>query len=107
MHFFNQSTSIKQQATLWIERLEIGLSYEQKQLLIDWSKQSEQHQSALFNIASLWDDLSIKAELATLLPMSPTPSQPNEYLNRWVFIAISVVISLSVLSIISLNFIVL
>ena len=45
-------------ASMWISRIDRGLDAEEEKLLAEWLKESESHMEALFNLATLWDNLS-------------------------------------------------
>ena len=50
---FNSKQSIKEQASLWISRMDRGLSADEQKTLSIWLKESDAHKDALFNLAKL------------------------------------------------------
>lgn len=61
---------IQEQACEWISRIDRGLSADERKQLRAWAAQSEQYQKALFEMAALWDDLSVMHELSGLFPLA-------------------------------------
>jgi transmembrane sensor len=66
---FNTKAQIQEQASLWISRMDRGLSQQEKQELIAWINQNGKHHEALLSLASLWDDLSVLNELSGIFPL--------------------------------------
>ena len=88
---FQSKHDIKQQASLWISKIDRGLSDDEKTAFAQWIAQSEAHRETLFSMAVLWDDLSVLNELSSLLPLAPTPQKkPN--LLLWTSMAASLVL---------------
>ncbi|MCC2607388.1 FecR family protein [Planctobacterium marinum] len=61
---------IQEQACEWISRIDRGLEDRERNQLQLWIKQSDNHQSSLFEMAALWDDLSVMHELSGLFPLA-------------------------------------
>ncbi|BDX06073.1 FecR family protein [Planctobacterium marinum] len=61
---------IQEQACEWISRIDRGLTEQERIKLTHWAAQSEQYQTALFEMAALWDDLSVMHELSGLFPLA-------------------------------------
>lgn len=61
---------IQEQACEWISRIDRGLKEPERNQLQLWVKQSDNHQSSLFEMAALWDDLSVMHELSGLFPLA-------------------------------------
>ena len=66
---------IKEQACEWISRIDRGLSKPERTALIQWVNKGEQYQTALFEMAALWDDLSVMHELSGLFPLAEKLSE--------------------------------
>jgi len=66
---FNTQAQIQEKASLWISRLDRGLTLEEKQELISWMNQNKKHHESLLSLASLWDDLSVLNELSGIFPL--------------------------------------
>jgi len=45
-------------ASIWISRIDRGLTPSEEQMLRSWLAENESHAEAFFNLASLWDNLS-------------------------------------------------
>ncbi|PAJ76139.1 hypothetical protein CJF42_01270 [Pseudoalteromonas sp. NBT06-2] len=66
---FNSKQVIQEQASLWISRMDRGLSIDEQNKLSIWLNKSDVHKDTLFNLAKLWDDLSVLNELSDLFPL--------------------------------------
>jgi len=66
---FNTQAQIQEQASLWISRMDRGLSQRERQELIAWINQNRKHHESLLSLASLWDDLSVLNELSGIFPL--------------------------------------
>ena len=60
---------IKEQTSLWINKIVRGLSQEEMLDLYLWSKQSNSHRHSLFSSAALSDDPSVLIKLSALFPL--------------------------------------
>ena len=65
--------SLQEIASLWVSRMDRGLSSSEHPELIAWINQDRKHQEMLFKIATLWDDLSVLNELSGLFPLENKP----------------------------------
>lgn len=77
--------AIQEEACAWISRIDRGLSNVEQTQLQDWVKRSEQHKNRLFEMAALWDDLSVMHELSGLFPLAEKISDPqvrNKYVGH-------------------------
>lgn len=70
VHQFSSKEDIQAQASLWISRLDRGLSSDEQTELKSWIAESQSHRKALTEMASLWDDMSVLNELSGLFPHS-------------------------------------
>jgi transmembrane sensor len=92
---FYSKSDIQEQACLWVTRIDRGLTDTEQSKLFTWIELSNNHQLALFEVASHWDNLSILDELNTLFPLnSAIPSVKRKWQN------IALVASIAVFSII-------
>ncbi len=66
---FNTKEQIQEQASLWVSRMDRGLSQQERQELIAWINQNRKHHESLLSLASLWDDLSVLNELSGIFPL--------------------------------------
>lgn len=75
---------LREQAALWLARLDRGLSSDERAELRAWLEEDPSHRDAFLEFASLWDDLDVLAELSGLFPLEqPVPAAPRRVLSRW------------------------
>ncbi len=74
---FTSKDNIQEQASIWISRLDRGLSADEKVQLESWLATSDAHKDSLFKLAKLWDDLSVLNELSDLFPLQSTQVKTN------------------------------
>jgi transmembrane sensor len=83
IHAFTSKETIQEQASLWVSKMDRGLSSSEKNEFSLWIQQSDFHQETVFKLASLWDDLSVLNELSELFPLDTpikkTPSRIKQY----------------------------
>ncbi|MBD3585222.1 hypothetical protein HHX48_05700 [Salinimonas sp. HHU 13199] len=73
---FTSKDEIYEQASLWISRIDRGLSEDEKKALTQWLNASQGHRRILFELAGTWDDMSVLSELQSLNPaMSARPTK--------------------------------
>jgi len=75
---FNSKQTIQEHASLWISRMDRGLTTDEQKSLSIWLNESDAHKDALFNLAKLWDDLSVLNELSDLFPLE-TKTKPKRF----------------------------
>lgn len=75
VHQFSSKELIQSQASRWISAMDRGLSDNEKEQFNKWVKQSKAHQDAVFDLAKLWDELSVLNELSALFPNKQVPSK--------------------------------
>lgn len=63
---FNKPARIREQASLWLIRLQEGLRAEHEQELSDWLAIDAAHAEQLLELAAVWDELEVLTELAPL-----------------------------------------
>lgn len=66
----NEKELLQEQACQWISKIDRGLTESEKQELTLWVSQSDGCKTALFEMAALWDDLSVMHELSGLFPLA-------------------------------------
>ncbi|PCI61826.1 MAG: hypothetical protein COB35_05145 [Gammaproteobacteria bacterium] len=71
--------TIQEEASLWISKMDRGLSADEENRFIAWTELSYQHRDILFEFAALWDDLSVLNELSALFPLEKQKKQ--KYFN--------------------------
>ncbi|KTF18445.1 FecR family protein [Pseudoalteromonas sp. H105] len=75
IHQFSSKELIQSQASRWISAMDRGLSDHEKEQFSQWVKQSKAHQDAVFDLAKLWDELSVLNELSALFPNKQVPAK--------------------------------
>ncbi len=79
VHPFLSKDQIQQQASQWVSAIDRGLSSGEVRQLHLWAQQSASHQQALFELASLWDEMSVLNELSSLFPYRAPQKQPAAF----------------------------
>jgi transmembrane sensor len=95
-HKNQDDSNIQELACLWISRMDRGLTKSEKQQLVVWCKQNTLHHSALLEMASYWDDLSVLNELSDLFPLAQSTAR-----NK--FSTFALVASIAIISLIGIN----
>lgn len=78
----NEKENVQEQACMWVSRIDRGLCETEKQDLTVWVGDKEQHRTILFEMAALWDDLSVMHELSDLFPLAEKSPAPKKTGNR-------------------------
>lgn len=60
---------IREQACVWLARLDKGASSEDMALLTQWMEENPLHVRMLFNMAAMWDQSAILTELSEIFPL--------------------------------------
>jgi len=85
----NRSELVQEQACQWISSMDRGLSDLEKQEIRGWIGQSDLHRAKLFEMAALWDDLSVMHELSGMFPLAdPQTTSAGTGFNKrasWIF----------------------
>ena len=97
IHQFTSKDDIQAQASCWISAIDRGLSTQERQQFQHWVRQNNAHQDAVFELAQLWDELSVLNELSSLFPNKHMMNKPvRSSFNR--AIAASIVTALLIVS---------
>tara|TARA_R110002073_G_scaffold12017_1_gene53899 strand:- start:3753 stop:4841 length:1089 start_codon:yes stop_codon:yes gene_type:complete len=90
---YNRS-EIKDEASLWVVRLDRELDQAEVEELRLWLLRSELHRDTLFDLAALWDDLCVLNQLSSLFPFDPAGLKTGHGIrpNRLAALAASVVL---------------
>jgi transmembrane sensor len=72
---FISKEDIQLQASEWISRIDRSLSAAEQQDFQNWANISESHRQILFDMAQIWDDLSVLNELSGLIPLERIDGQ--------------------------------
>ncbi|MDM7859891.1 FecR domain-containing protein [Alteromonas sp. ASW11-36] len=78
VHNFDTREDINEQACVWISRIDRGLNEQEKDQLSKWMAISNAHREVLFELASLWDDMSVMHQLSSLFPLEQQPTTQIE-----------------------------
>lgn len=76
IHQFSSKEAIQAKASRWISAMDRGLSQKEKADFQVWVSQSPHHQDAVFELAQLWDDMSVLNELSSLFPNKSITTKP-------------------------------
>lgn len=79
IHQFSSKELILKTAAEWVSAIDRGLSAPEQEQFKLWMLQSSAHQDAVYELAQLWDELSVLEELSALFP-NKAKSQTN---SRW------------------------
>lgn len=60
---------VREQACLWLARLDRGASAEELAQLAEWLEQDSLHVRMLINMAAMWDQAALLSELAEIFPL--------------------------------------
>jgi transmembrane sensor len=74
--FLESESKLQEQAGIWIAKLDRGLSDAERDELQAWLAENERHQNALFELAKVWDQMDVLAEIAGLFPLERRSSLP-------------------------------
>lgn len=84
---FVKKEDIQAQASLWISKLDRGLSDEEMQELTRWVSQHEENHRQLLQMAAFWDNLSVLNELSALFPLDSMATQEPKHKKRFAIAA--------------------
>lgn len=82
IHELPNRTQVRDEASLWVVKLDRELTPEEVEALRVWLQQSEFHRDTLFELAALWDDLCVLNQLSTLFPFDPASLAPHQPVKR-------------------------
>ena len=60
----------REEASLWLARLDRGLTEQERRDLGAWLEEDRQHTDALLELAAFWDQTAVLSQLAELFPLS-------------------------------------
>lgn len=80
---FVKKDDIQAQASLWISKLDRGLSEEEMRELSVWINAHDENHRQLLKMAAFWDNLSVLNELSALFPLDSIPVQQPVKKRRW------------------------
>jgi transmembrane sensor len=86
---FNKRARVRDEASLWLTRLQEGLDASQQRALTSWLNADDAHENELLDLATIWDELEVLTELAPLFESVSTPhtSQTNTTKPHWSYTA--------------------
>lgn len=79
---FNKRARVREQASIWLTRLQEGLSLDQENDLTAWLAADKDHELALLDLATVWDELEVLTELAPLFEGVPTVHAVQAQANK-------------------------
>lgn len=81
---FRNRAQVDEKASLWLARLDKGLSAEGREELAQWLRADPLNREAFFELAALWDQLDVLAELSELFPLDQTATIAKRSISgRW------------------------
>lgn len=87
---FRRRAQIDEEASLWLARLDKGLSTEAREDLAQWLRADPLNRDAFFELAALWDQLDVLAELSELFPLDQTGAVAKRSISaRWPRVAVA------------------
>ena len=91
---FSSKESIEEQSCLWVSRIDRGLNAAEKKELRQWLAGSENCKNSLFEMAALWDDLSVLNELSGLFPLDKEQdnSKARSSMTKYRLLAASILV---------------
>ncbi len=85
---FPDATRAHEDAALWLARLDKGVTDDERAALAVWLGESPMNREALLDLASLWDELDVLAELSDLFPLERrVPSAAARRTGPWLLAA--------------------
>lgn len=98
---FKSKEELQQQASVWISRIDRGLSHTEQQELHNWANLSESHRQILLEMAQTWDDLSVLNELSGLMPVERIEKQSSRFKRHKVLWSMAASIGFLMVSVLS------
>lgn len=89
---FPSREQVYEQASLWIARLDRGLTTDEEQLLAQWVQHNDEHRRVLVEMAGLWDKMDSLARLADLFD-APARVKPRSPAGKYAAMAASLVVA--------------
>ncbi|MBV1878906.1 MAG: FecR domain-containing protein [Pseudomonadales bacterium] len=74
---FPHKEQIREDASLWISRIDRGLTEAETTTLQAWVQKSDLHRTTLFEFAALWDDMGVLNQLAAIFALKAKPGKPQ------------------------------
>lgn len=85
---FRSRAQIHEEASLWLARVDKGLTAETRAELVEWLRAEPLHRQAFFELAAFWDELDVLAELSPLLPLNQSADvDARSRRGRWLLAA--------------------
>ena len=96
---FNKRARVRDEASLWLTRLQEGLDAAQQQELRNWLVVDTAHESELLDLATIWDELEVLTELAPLfegvaVAQSSQPDIPKTIYSNTSWVRLGIAASL-------------
>ncbi|WP_086933439.1 FecR family protein [Agarilytica rhodophyticola] len=78
----NNRDELYDSASIWIAKLDRGLSHEEELLFKQWLNEDASHRKVLFDMARLWDNMDILTRLSYLFPAPAGQSLDSSPANK-------------------------
>jgi len=86
---FRSRARLHEEASLWLARLDKGLSAEAREELAEWLRADPMHREAFFELAAFWDELDVLSELSSLLPLDQRAISTRSRRVSWAVVAVA------------------
>jgi transmembrane sensor len=80
--------AMREQAGTWIARIDRGLNPAERVEIRGWLEQNARHRDALFDMAELWDKMSVLGEISELFPLQPNVPKTRVITPRPLMLAV-------------------
>ena len=92
---FPNRRKAREDASLWIARLDRGLSTAERVELEQWVAAKAIHRNTLAELAERWDELDVLSELAELFPLQASPRERKSRPYGWAYAASAAVLAVA------------
>lgn len=97
--------SVREQAALWLARLDAGASEQDRERIGEWLNQHPDHLNVFMDMARLWDRMAVLEELSTVFPLKEYAApqktrQPSAYGFRFAVASVAL-LAISVVAVVS------
>ncbi|MBB6523746.1 FecR family protein [Pseudoteredinibacter isoporae] len=67
------------QASEWLAKVDRGLSEEEQRAMQEWAQANPNHRRSLFEMAAMWDSMSMLSELSAMFPLEEAPAPRKSF----------------------------
>ncbi len=88
----NVQTDPLEEASLWLAKVDRGIDDQEQQAMREWIQSHPNNRRDLFEMAALWDSMSMLSELSAMFPLEENKAKPNNRLAYTAAIAASLLL---------------